>query len=254
MDKTSLVQPPLARSAWLRGMTQAVPIVMGYIPIGFAYGVLAQQAGLSMLNTLLMSLIVYAGSSQLIAVSLFSAGIPALSIILTTFVVNLRHMLFSAALSPYLKGWRKLELAAFAYEVTDESFAVHITRFAEGKLAKLEAFAINTTAQMSWIFGSWLGIVAGQLITDVKPLALDYTLSAMFIALLVMQIKHRREIVVAVFTGMLAVVLTLLGWDRWSVIVATLVGATLGVILETRIKEQESRIKNQETKHSLADS
>ncbi len=94
------------RPAWVRGVARAMPIVMGYIPIGFAYGVLAQQAGLSLFNTLAMSALVYAGSAQLIAAGLFAAAAPALSIVATTFVVNLRHMLFSAALSPYLRGWR----------------------------------------------------------------------------------------------------------------------------------------------------
>ncbi|MGC9396434.1 MAG: hypothetical protein ACP5J4_16440 [Anaerolineae bacterium] len=95
-----------------------------------------------------------------------------------------------------------------------------------------EVFAINATAQLSWIFGSWVGAVAGQLIGDVKPLALDYALPAMFIALLVMQIKDRRHIIVAVATGLLAVALTLGGLGHWSVIVATLIGATLGMALE----------------------
>lgn len=225
-----------ARWPWLRGVALAAPIVMGYIPIGFAYGVLAQQAGLSVRNTLLMSLIVYAGSSQFIAVGLFAAGTPALSVILTTFVVNLRHMLMSAALSPYLKGWRKIELAAFAYELTDESFAVHVTRFADKMPPKAETFAINVTAQIAWILGSWLGMVAGQLITDVEPLALDYTLSAMFVALLVMQIKDNVQIAVAVATGLLAVGLTLGGMGHWSVILATVIGATLGVIIEQQQK------------------
>jgi 4-azaleucine resistance transporter AzlC len=222
------------RWTWLRGVVLAAPIVIGYIPIGFAYGVLAQQAGLSTRNTVLMSLLVYAGSAQLIAVGLFATGAPALSIILTTFVVNLRHMLMSAALSPYMQHWRKGELAAFAYELTDESFAVHITRFTENSPPKGEMFAINATAQVSWIFGSWVGAVAGQLITDVKPLALDYALPAMFIALLVMQIKDKRHIVVATATGLLAVALTLGGLGHWSVIIATLIGATLGMALEMR--------------------
>ena len=230
MSTTS--QRTLPRWAWLHGVTLAAPIVMGYIPIGFAYGVLAQQAGLSTRNTLLMSLIVYAGSSQLIAVGLFAAGTPALSVILTTFVVNLRHMLMSAALAPYLKSWRKTELATFAYELTDESFALHVTRFAAEMPPKAETFAINATAQLSWIFGSWLGTVAGQLITDVRPLALDYALPAMFIALLVMQIKDHVQIIVAVVTGLLAVGLTLAGLGHWTVILATLAGATLGVVLE----------------------
>ncbi|HOU13687.1 MAG TPA: AzlC family ABC transporter permease [Anaerolineae bacterium] len=228
----SLETTSALRWAWLRGVTRATPIVMGYVPIGFAYGVLAQQAGLSILNTVLMSLLVYAGSAQLIAVGLFATGAPALSLILTTFVVNLRHLLMSAALSPYMQHWRKGELAAFAYELTDESFAVHIAQFAESASPKAEVFAVNVTAQLSWILGSWLGAVAGQLIADVKPLALDYALPAMFIALLVMQIKDKRHIIVAAATGLLAVVLALGGLGHWAVIIAALIGATLGVVLE----------------------
>jgi len=223
-----------SRWAWLRGVALAAPIVIGYIPIGFAYGVLAQQAGLSTRNTVLMSLLVYAGSAQLIAVGLLAGGAPALSIILTTFVVNLRHLLMSAALSPYMQRWRKSALAIFAFELTDESFAVHIARFAAGAPPQTEVFAINVTAQVAWIFGSWVGAVAGQLLADVKPLALDYALPAMFIALLVMQIKDQQHIVVAAATGLLAVALTQSGLGHWSVIVATLLGATLGVVLEMR--------------------
>ncbi len=77
-----------------------MPIALGYIPVGFAYGVLAQKAGLSAFNTVLMSIIGYAGSAQLIVVGLIAAGISPLSIIVTTVIVNLRHMLMSAALSP----------------------------------------------------------------------------------------------------------------------------------------------------------
>ncbi len=223
-----------ARLPWVRGVMRALPIAMGYIPIGFAYGVLAQQAGLSDFNTLAMSLIVYAGSSQLIAVSMFAAGVPALSIVLTTFVVNLRHLLFSAAMSPHLKGWRRLELAAFAYELTDESFALHSVRFANSVPPKSETLALNVTAQTSWVLGSWLGVVAGRLIADTRAFALDYALPAMFIALLVMQTRHRRDVGVAVFAGALAVALTLLGMSHWSVIIATVVGATAALIWETK--------------------
>jgi len=205
---------------------------MGYVPIGFAYGVLATQAGLSVFNTVAMSVVVYAGSAQLIGAGLFATGTPALSIVATTFVVNLRHLLFSAALSPHLKGWRAGELAIFAYELTDETFAVHSVRFPTGLPSKAEIFALNATAQLSWLIGGWFGAVVGGLIADVRPLALDYTLPAMFIALLVIQIRARLEIVIAALTGLLAVLLTLLGVGRWSVILATVAGATLGVLLE----------------------
>ena len=232
MEQGKIAIPSALRSSLLSGVTRALPIVMGYVPIGFAYGVLATQAGLSIFNTVAMSVVVYAGSAQLIGAGLFAAGAPALSIVATTFVVNLRHLLFSAALSPYLRGWGAGELAAFAYELTDETFAVHSAQFPSGLPSKAEIFALNATAQLSWLIGGWLGAVVGGLIADVRPLALDYTLPAMFIALLVIQIRVPREIVIAVLTGLLAVLLTLLGVGRWSVILATVAGATLGVILE----------------------
>ncbi len=163
---------------------------------------------------------------------LFAAAAPALSIVATTFVVNLRHMLFSMTLSPYLRGWRKWELAAFAYELTDESFALHSVRFAADAPSKIEVGALNLTAQLSWILGTWLGAVVGGHIADIRPWALDYTLSAMFIALLVMQIKHRLEVVVALLTGLLAVALARWGVGQWGVILATVTGATIGVALE----------------------
>lgn len=221
---------------WLRGSVQALPIMLGYLPVGFAYGVLAQKAGLSTFNTLLMSIVVFAGSSQLISVGLFSTGMAPLSIILTTFVVNLRHMLMSAALSPFLQRWRKTELAGFAFELTDETFVLHSTRLPHASVEKSETFAINITSQVAWIFGSWLGIVAGKLIADIERFALDYTLPAMFIALLVMQIKNHTQIVVAILAGSFSVVFYLAGFSQWHVIFATVIGASLGVLVEQWIK------------------
>jgi len=229
---TEAIRPRPRRAAVVRGVGRALPIVVGYVPIGFAYGVLAQQAGLSLFNTLAMSVLVYAGAAQLIAVALFSASAPAPSIIATTFIVNLRHMLFSAALAPYLQGWPKRYVAAFAYELTDESFALHSAQFPLEVPPKAEILALNGTAQLAWVLGGFLGALAGGWIVDVQPLALDYTLAAMFIALLVMQIRAPVEVVVAALTGLLAVGLTLWGMGRWSVIAATLIGASLGVVLE----------------------
>jgi 4-azaleucine resistance transporter AzlC len=229
-----------SRRGWRSGVSQAIPIVMGYLPIGLAYGVLAQKAGLSPLNTLLMSIIVYAGSSQLIAVGLISAGAPPLSIVLTTFVVNLRHLLMSAAVAPFLRRWSKLKLAVFAYELTDETFAVHSARFTAEGPNFAEAIATNATSQVAWVTGTGLGILVGNGITDVRPLGLDYALPAMFIALLVLQISDRVQIAVAVMSGALSVGLLLAGLDQWSVMIATVLGAAIGVALEKWIKQPSS--------------
>ena len=232
MNPSPSAKASSTKMEWLAGVVQAGPIVLGYIPIGLAFGVLAQKAGISALNTLLMSLLVYAGSSQLIAVGLFASRSPALSVVLTTFVVNLRHVLLSAALSPFLERWRKREIAAFAYQLTDETFAVHAARFASGTPSKAEVLTTNVTAQTAWVFGSWLGVVVGQSISDVKPLALDYVLPAMFIALMVLQTQDCVQVGVALATGALSVGLLLMGVGQWNVIAATLIGATIGVMFE----------------------
>lgn len=213
----------------MKGVKQTLPIVLGYIPVGFAYGVLAKKTGLSDLNTLLMSIIVFAGSAQLIAVGLLGAGASFLSVVLTTFIVNLRHLLMSASLAPYLRKWTKLEMAAMTFQLTDETFALHAMRFGRSETDKAETFVINAVAQLSWISGTWLGLVSSRLISDVRPFGLDFALPAMFAALLVAQVKDVSHILVALFSGGLAVLLLCLGIDQWYVMLATVAGATLGL-------------------------
>lgn len=223
-------------SPCLIGAKRALPIVLGYVPIGFAYGVLAGKSGLSEANTLLMSLIVFAGSAQFIAVGLFASGTGPAAVILTTFVVNLRHMLMAASLAPYLSGWKKRWLAFFSYELTDETFALHSS--AAGKLSecRLEALSLNMTAQISWVLGTVLGIIASGLIGDIKPLGLDYALAAMFIGLLVGQCKSPVQVITAILSGAIATLLYLAGWHQFHIIVATIAGATLGLGVELWIK------------------
>ncbi|WP_034624235.1 AzlC family ABC transporter permease [Maridesulfovibrio hydrothermalis] len=218
-------------TVFMSALKQALPIVLGYLPVGFAYGVLARKAGLSIDNTVIMSLIVFAGSAQFIAVGLLASGASALSVIITTFIVNLRHLLMSAALSPYLKKWSRPELAAFTFQLTDESFAVHSTRFSNGDTSKSETYLINCIAHAAWVGGTVLGIFSSTLITDVKPMGLDYALPAMFIALLIFQIKDRSHVAVGLITGLLSTALALGGAGQWNVIIATLIGATLGAAI-----------------------
>jgi predicted branched-subunit amino acid permease len=139
-----------------------------------------------------------------------------------------------------LQSWRKRELAAFAHEVTDESFALHATRMDEGPQPKAETFAVNVTAQVSWVLGTALGVFGGQLIADIEPFALDYALPAMFIALLVMQLKNKVQVLVAVLAGGLSLGFYLIGFQQWYVIVATVLAATMGVVLEQWTKKQSS--------------
>ncbi|HEY9078091.1 MAG TPA: AzlC family ABC transporter permease [Anaerolineaceae bacterium] len=226
---------PLApsRTSWLRQLSPAIPVVMGYLPVGFAYGVLAANAGLSVFMAVLMSLMVYAGSSQLMAVSMIGQGIHPLSIILTTLVVNLRHMLMSASLAPHLRKWRRLQVIAFCFELTDETFAVHSLRFEQEGAAAVPALAVNAISQVAWVTGSLAGAATGSLIQDVRPFALDYALPAMFIALLIFQLKKRLHIWIAVLSAGLSLGLWSLGLRQWNIILAAVIGALVGAGVET---------------------
>jgi predicted branched-subunit amino acid permease len=90
----------------------------------------------------------------------------------------------------------------------------------------------NVSSQLSWIIGSALGMMAGSLIGDITPYGLDFVLGAMFIALIFMQLHNRRELMIAVLAGFLSIVFLIAGISQWNVILATLVAATVGVILE----------------------
>lgn len=217
--------------------TSALPVVLGYLPVGFAYGVLSANAGLTLMQTLAMSVFVFAGSAQLIAVGMIAQGINPLSIIFTTLIVNLRHFLMSAALSPHMKEWKKIEIAGFCYELTDETFAVHSLRFRKGESSPGGALVINVICQAAWLIGSILGVVTGSGITDVKPFALDYALPAMFIGLLLLQMQNRRHLWVALLGAALSLGLWAAGVIQWNVILATVVAATLGAVLDTRKNE-----------------
>lgn len=227
-------------SSFLHGMRQAIPIVLGYIPVGFAYGVLAQKSGLGLLNAVAMSVIVFAGSAQLIAAGLFGAGAAPLAIILTTFVVNLRHLLMSAALAPKLRGWKKWQIALFGYELTDETFALHTMRMSKSHPPIAETFGVNFTAQASWVIGSLAGYLAGGQIADVRPVGLDYALPAMFIALLVPQLVKPVYLVMAVLAGVISVSLCLLGFSQSHVIAATVIASTVGLGVEQWMNRSSS--------------
>ena len=223
------MEPPLASIK--DGIEAAWPICIGYIPLGIAFGILAQKAGFDLLDIGIMSTVVFAGSSQFIAVSMLSAGAAPLSIVLTTFAVNLRHVLMSSALAVYLHGVSRRFLSLFAYGVTDESFAVNIVRFREGGWHRHQALALNQAANFTWIASTVLGGYGGQFIAP-GSFGIDYALSAMFLCLLVFQLQGRMHLLTAAIAGLLATAVSILLPGNSFVIIASLLGATLGYALK----------------------
>ncbi len=215
------------------GIQAAWPICLGYFPIGAAFGVLAQKAGLSPLETGLMSVLVFAGSSQFIGVAMLAEGAGAAAIVATTFIVNLRHMLMSAALAVPLGRESRSRLTLFAYGVTDESFALNLPLFKQGQWGLTEAIALNQTANATWIFSSFIGAWGGEFIPP-GAFGIDYALAAMFICLLIFQLRGRVYLFTAVVAAVLAVGLSLIIPGNSYVIFASITAAAIGAIVKNR--------------------
>lgn len=213
------------------GMRAAWPICIGYIPLGFAFGILAQKAGLDTPDIALMSVLVYAGSSQFIAVAMLGSGAAPVSIVITSFIVNLRHVLMSSSLAVHLNRANLRFLSLFAYGVTDESFAVNMTRFREGGWQPFHALVVNHVANLAWIASTVLGGYAGNFIRA-GSFGIDYALSAMFLGLLVFQLRGRVYVLTAIISGALAVVVALLIPGNVFVVIASLLGATVGFAIK----------------------
>ncbi|MBO4368917.1 MAG: AzlC family ABC transporter permease [Desulfovibrio sp.] len=213
----------------MEGIRRAFPILLGYLPVGFAFGVLAVKNSIPAAIAIGMSVLMFSGSGQLMFVSMWGAGANALSIIAAVGIVNLRYLLQSAAESPWMTGLPRFQRFLLGLGLTDETFAVHVTALQQGWERNLTTlFVCNHVAQLGWVGGAVLGVFCGGLIRDVRPLGLDYALPAMFLALLVLQCMSRLHVFVALLTVVLSVGLKWLGMTQWNIAVATIIGASLG--------------------------
>ena len=214
-----------------QGASAAWPICLGYFPIGLALGVLAQKAGLPWWAVTMMSIMVFAGSAQFICVAMIAAGASTPAIILTTFVVNLRHVLMSSALAVYLQGINRKFLALYSYGVTDESFAVNLTRFRDGQWDRWRALLVNHLANSVWIMATVCGALVGQFVPQ-GALGIDYALTGMFICLLVFQLQGRIYIITGLLAAALSIVWYLLIPGDSYIVGASMTAATIGYLLK----------------------
>jgi len=220
------------------GAAAAWPVCLGYFPIGLALGVLAQQAGLPWWSVALMSVLVFAGSAQFICVAMLETKASVPAIILTTFVVNLRHLLMSSALAVYLPGISRRFLALYSYGVTDESFAVNMTKFRAGDWDRWRALTVNHLANATWILATITGALVGQFVPQ-GAFGIDYALTGMFICLLVFQLQGRIYVTTGLLAAAISVTWFLLIPGDSYIIGAAVSAATLGYFLKRRYRRSK---------------
>lgn len=224
------------------GLISGIPIVVGYFPVAVAFGLLAKTIHVSLTDTFLFSVIVFAGASQFMALDLIKAGVATGDIILATFLLNLRHLMMSASLSVRLKDINRRWLPILAFGVTDETFSVSSIR--SGKLDTPFLLALHGISYSSWVLGTLTGYLAGTILPPSLQNCLGIGLYAMFAALLIPETKKSLQIsILAVIAGGIYFTIDYFelmqsGWGLITTIVSAS-GAGLIFLKDDRMEELE---------------
>lgn len=217
------------KSQYLTGVRAGIPVILGFVPVGIAYAIMARQAGFSVFETVFMSIAVFAGASQMMAVGMYVQGASIIAMILATFILNLRHLIMSTCVVNRMKNEpvkRKL-LATFG--VTDESFAIFTTE-KEENCSGLYFLGLITVTYSSWIAGSAIGAIASDFLPAIVTASLGIALYAMFIGILIPNLTHNLKLgLLVALTAVCNSILTQFMASSWALILSTLVCAAIGV-------------------------
>lgn len=220
------------------GFVAAFPVIVGYFPIAVGFGLLSKNTGVSFMDTSLLSMIVYAGASQFMALDLIRAGVAASSIILATFLLNLRHMMMSASLSVNMEKIERKFLPLIAYGITDETFSV--ASFNREKINLPFILTLNILSYSSWVAGSIVGYLVGEILPETLQASLSVGLYAMFAALLFPEFKKAINTFFLFLIS--AIIYMALYYSKiftsgWDIILGIIISSALGVYIFKEEKE-----------------
>jgi len=250
LDQLSVTSPSNS-AEFIQGAKATIPMIVGAIPFGIIFGTLAESSGLSIWGAMAMSLFVYAGSSQFIALGLLATGVGPVIIIATTFVVNLRHLLYATALvdkvSHLSHGWRAL----LAFGLTDESFAVVNGRYlGRTDTNRAHWFFLGSIVAMysNWQLCTWLGIGLGELFPDMTNWGLDFAMSVTFLGIVIPYLRNQPMWLAVISAATFAIILRDLP-HQLGLVVAALSGICIGYASQqVQLRMQLAKAANPATK------
>ncbi len=221
------------RSAYAAGVIRISPVILGIVPFGLVAGVAASEAGFGPVKAVGMSMIVFAGASQLAALGLIVEDARLLVIVLTALVINTRMIMYSASLAPHLRGVSVPGRLGLAYVLTDQSYAVSITEYAEhpAGLSDRVAFYLGTATPLwvVWQICTLIGVVLGASVPTTW--SLDFAVPLVFLSLLVLALRDLGTVVAAGASALVVVLGASLPYHL-ALPVASVIGILAGVIFE----------------------
>ena len=196
------------------------PVLVTVVVVGIAFGLTARQAGLSVLETSAMSVILFAGAAQFVMIDLLRTGAPAPFIVLAVLLLNARHLLMAAAVRPFVATASQIERAGLAYVLTDEAFAMGIGWFRRGHRDLTYFSVFGVLLWCFWNAGTLLGATFGAGVEDPQRFGIDFAITAVFVAIVAISVRHRGDAMVAAAAVLVAAGLRLAGASAVAVVAA----------------------------------
>lgn len=225
------------------GLKAIFPLCVGAFPFSFIVGAISINAGMSILQSTLWSLTVFARSAQMVALGLVQSSTEIIVIFVTTFVINLRHILYSASLSEYVKEYNMPTRILMSYGLTDEVYAATIGEMKQEKpgrqwfyLAAMFGFWVN------WVVADFCGAMIGSSFPHIADYGLDFAMVAAFIAIVIPQVKKRECIVAAVIATVTGILLSGLPYSL-GLVIAAIVGVYAGYKMDISTEKMEAETK-----------
>jgi len=216
-----------------QGIYDSIPIMLGVIPFGITFGVVGLTVGLSPFEIMLMSLVVFAGAAQFISTTMIGMGVMDFGLIVfTTFLINLRHLLMGASLTPYVTKLPLVRQAVLAFGMVDETYAITMDGIQKYGYSQSYQLGSNTVMYLTWAAATAAGVAIGEYIPDPLAWGLDFAMPATFLAMLVPRLVNRVSFIVCILAAAVAVVSALYLPGKWYIIVSCIVATVVGGLLE----------------------
>ena len=211
------------------GAIQTLPVALSVFAYGMVYGLLTRQADLTWLEAVLSSGIVFAGSSQFVALDMWTHPLPITALIFTTFIVNLRHVLMSASLTPWMRGLPPRTSYSLLFLLVDESWAMTYGAVHKGKADMGFLLGSGVLIWIAWMGATITGRLVGAVIPNPEQFGLDFAFTAVFLALLAGLWKGKSDIPAWAVAAVIALVVHHFIPGKWYIVAGGLAGSLTGL-------------------------
>lgn len=221
----------------------SIPVIVGYLPVGLACGLLLADAGLTWWQVVLMSSLVFGGSAQFVAAALIAQNAGVMEVFISVLLLSSRQALYSVSFGPYLKQVANFKIAWLSYMTADESYAINVSKFQNASPQHPwtidDALFISTSTWASWIIFTALGALFGTFI-QIPEVVSNFVMVAMFIGILVPNLNNRMMLNTMLFTGIIAIILMVIFQSSYVIIMATAIA--LAVVFYFLKRQENHRV------------